>query len=91
MPDVGTLNINLKSEHRELRRPAGQVRAGKPEMYPRGIQEEFDKVDLSEARGGIMVFGEELGIHLPRHVQTLIVKFANARCRVRSRVFLSLR
>ena len=27
------------------------------------------KEDIHEARGTIMVLGEEIGVHLPRHVQ----------------------
>jgi hypothetical protein len=32
------------------------------------------KADMLEARGGIMVLGEEIGVHLPRHVQAFVAK-----------------
>lgn len=36
------------------------------------VNEGLSKIDTGEARGGIMVLGEEIGVHLPRHVQALI-------------------
>jgi hypothetical protein len=32
------------------------------------------KADMLEARGGVMVLGEEIGVHLPRHVQAFVAK-----------------
>src|ERR1039457_593177 len=32
------------------------------------------KENISEAKGAIMVLGEEIGVHLPRHVQTYLAK-----------------
>lgn len=36
------------------------------------IQGAFGKIDTREAKGGIMLLGEEIGIHLPRHVQAFL-------------------
>jgi lambda family phage tail tape measure protein len=38
----------------------------------KGIQDSFNSIDISEARGGVMVFDELIGIHIPRHVTGLI-------------------
>jgi lambda family phage tail tape measure protein len=38
----------------------------------KGIEDAYNGIDLGEARGGLMVFDELLGIHIPRHVTALL-------------------
>jgi hypothetical protein len=68
---VGTLQVDLISNTASFTGPldkAGQ----QAKRTAKDIQDGFNGMDLGEARGSIMVLGEELGIHLPRHVQAFI-------------------
>src|ERR1700749_1755820 len=40
----------------------------------KGIQDEFNKIDITEARGTIGLLGEDIGVHLPRHVQPCVAE-----------------
>src|SRR5579859_5776384 len=71
--DIGTLTINLVTNTASFE--GGMDKASQlAKKAARGIQSDLDGIDTSEARGGIMVLGEEIGIHLPRHVQAFVAK-----------------
>jgi hypothetical protein len=68
---VGSLRINLSAGTAEFvnnldgaSRKAGQT--------ANDIKGSFDKVNFAEARGGVMLLGEEIGVHLPRHVNSFL-------------------
>jgi lambda family phage tail tape measure protein len=73
MPDVGTLNINLNANTSSFEGPLGNA-GKKARDVAEGIQNDFNKIDMKEARGSVMLLGEEIGIHIPRHAQKLIAE-----------------
>jgi lambda family phage tail tape measure protein len=71
MPDVGTLTVNLVAGTSSFDGPLNKS-GETARSVAGGIQDDFNKIDMSEARGGVMLLGEEIGIHLPRHVQSFL-------------------
>lgn len=71
MPVVSTLTVDLVARTASFEGPLGKA-AETGKRSAKDIQDSFNKMDMGEARGGIMVLGEEIGIHLPRHVQAFI-------------------
>jgi hypothetical protein len=69
--DIGTLRINLVTNTASFNGPLDKA-TQQARNAAQSIQRGFNEIDLSEARGGIIVLGEEIGIHLPRHVQSFI-------------------
>lgn len=68
---ISTLTVNLVTNTASFE--GGMDKASQlAKKSARDIQNNLNGMDLSEARGGIMVLGEEIGIHLPRHVQSFI-------------------
>jgi hypothetical protein len=68
---VGTLQVDLIANTASFTGPldkAGQ----QARRSAKDIQDGFNKMDLGEARGTLMVTGELIGVHIPRHVQALI-------------------
>jgi hypothetical protein len=66
-----TLSVNLVTNTTSFEQ--GLSKAQKQAQAAGGnIQDSLNNIDLSEGRGGIMLLGEEIGIHLPRHVQTFL-------------------
>lgn len=70
---VGTLVVDLTANTASF--VSGLDKAGQQAKNSSDdIKGAFDKIDFSEARGGIALLGEEIGVHLPRHVQTFLAK-----------------
>lgn len=70
---VGTLQVDLVANTASFTGDLGK--AGQTaRTSARGIQDAFSGIDVSEARGSIMVLGEEIGVHLPRHVQSFVAE-----------------
>jgi hypothetical protein len=69
--DVGTIRISLVASTAAFDGPLDKSQQ-KAKNAAKGIQDSFDGIDLSEAKAGLMVLDEELGIHIPRHVTALI-------------------
>jgi lambda family phage tail tape measure protein len=71
MAVVGTLTVDLvagtASFEKDMTKASSTARRTSKE-----IQDGFNNMNFGEARGGIMVLGEEIGIHLPRHVQAFV-------------------
>jgi hypothetical protein len=70
---VGTLQVDLIAGTASFTGPldkAGQ----QAKKSAQDIQDGFNKVDLTEARGTIALLGEDIGIHLPRHVQAFVAE-----------------
>src|SRR6266481_673969 len=71
MPDVANLKVVLTAETASFTGPLNK--AGEDAKRAAGnIQDGLGKIDTREARGSLMLLGEEMGVHLPRHVQRLI-------------------
>ena len=69
--NLQTLSVNLVANTASFEQ--GLSKAQKQAQAAAGnIQDSLNNVDLSEARGGIMLLGDEIGIKLPRHVQTFL-------------------
>jgi hypothetical protein len=69
--DVGTIRISLVANTASFDGPLDKSQQ-KAKNAAKGIQDSFDGIDLSDAKAGLMVLDEELGIHIPRHVTALI-------------------
>jgi hypothetical protein len=73
MPVVGTLKIDIvagtASFESDMSKASGTARHSAKE-----IQDSLNKMDIGEARGGLMLIDDLLGVHLPRHA----VAFASA-------------
>ncbi len=69
--DVGTIRISLVASTTAFDGPLDKSQQ-KARNAAKGIQDSFDGIDLSDAKAGLMVLDEELGIHIPRHVTALI-------------------
>ncbi|HLX83815.1 MAG TPA: hypothetical protein VKR59_07945 [Terriglobales bacterium] len=75
MPVVGTLTVDLVANTATFTADLG--RAGNSlEDFGKKANEAGDAMDFSmrEARGSMMLVGEELGIHLPRELRTLLAE-----------------
>src|SRR5260370_11776596 len=73
MIKVGTLEVDLVANTATF--TGDMAKAGQQaKTSARGIQDSFNNIDIREARGSIMLLGEEIGIHLPRHVQRFIAE-----------------
>jgi hypothetical protein len=68
---VGTLTVDLVANTASFEGKMGDA-SKTARKSSRDIQDSFNSINFSEARGGVMVLGEELGIHLPRHVQAFV-------------------
>ncbi|MGA6988641.1 MAG: hypothetical protein WBZ01_21495 [Terriglobales bacterium] len=75
MPSVGTLTVNLEANTARFTGDLGKA-AKSAEDFGRAATEAGGQVDYSmrEARGTTALLGEELGVHIPRHLQTLIAE-----------------
>jgi hypothetical protein len=71
MPVVSTLTVDLVARTASFEGPMGKA-SDTGKKSAKDIQDSFNKMDLGEARGSIMVLGEEIGVHLPRHVQAFV-------------------
>ncbi len=75
MAVVGTLTVDLVANTATFSGDLGKA-AQSAEDFGNDAQEAGSKIDFSmrEARGGIALAGEELGVHIPRHLQTLMAE-----------------
>jgi hypothetical protein len=71
--DVATLQVNLTAGTATFTGPLNKA-GQEAKNAARNIQDSLNDVDLREARGTIGLLGEDIGIHLPRHVQTFIAE-----------------
>jgi len=75
MPTVGVLQVdvtaNTASFSGDLAKASKDVEAFGASASAAGEQVNYS---MREARGGIALAGEELGVHIPRHIQTLIAE-----------------
>src|SRR5271166_3279391 len=66
MPTLGTATVNLKAETASfkaaMREAAATTRQTAAEM----------RTSMYEARGAITLLGEEVGVHLPRHLRNFV-------------------
>jgi lambda family phage tail tape measure protein len=69
--DVGTIRISLTANTASFDGPLAKSQQN-AKNAAKGIQDSFNGIDLGDARAGLMVLDEELGIHIPRHVTALI-------------------
>jgi len=75
MSEVGALIVKLRAETAEFRSDMGKVQADLDSLKGKS-QETGEAMDHSftEARGGLMLTEEVVGVHLPRHLNTLIAQ-----------------
>src|ERR1700723_3414873 len=73
MPVVGTLTVDLVANTATFTADLGKA-GNSVEGFGKQAEEAGGKVDYSmmEARHGVMMLGEEFGIHLPRGLTTFI-------------------
>ena len=73
MPNVATLTIDLVARTASFDGPIKKsTQAAKDGA--RGIQDAFNGMNLSEARGTVGLLGEDIGLRLPRHLQTFLAE-----------------
>ena len=70
---VGTLKISLVAGTAAFQSDM-QGAAGTAKKTAGQIRSEFDRVDFGEARGSLSLFSEQIGVALPRHLQTALAK-----------------
>jgi hypothetical protein len=76
MPNVvGTLTVNLEAQTASFSGDLGKA-AKDAEAFGQSASAAGKQVDFSmmEARGGMALMGETMGVHIPRHLQTLIAE-----------------
>jgi hypothetical protein len=73
MPVIGTLTVNLEANTATFSGDLGKA-AKSAEDFGAKAGAAGKRIDYSmrEAKGGMMLMSEELGVHIPRHLQTLI-------------------
>lgn len=71
MPDVGTLTINLVAKTASFT-PAMKKASDDAKTAAGDIRSSFNRMDFTEARGSIALLGEDIGVRLPRHLQTFL-------------------
>ena len=75
MPVVGTLTVDLVANTATFTADLGKAGNSLDEFGQKAAQA-GDTMDYSmrEARGSLMLVSEEVGVHIPRHLQTLIAE-----------------
>jgi hypothetical protein len=75
MPVVGTLTVDLVANTASFSGDLGKA-AQSAEDFGKDASAAGEQVDFSmrEARGSMMLLGEEVGVHIPRHLQALIAE-----------------
>jgi hypothetical protein len=75
MPVIGTLTVNLEANTATFSGDLGKA-SKSAEDFGRKAVEAGGKTTYSmlEAKGSMMLLSEELGVHIPRHLQTLIAE-----------------
>jgi hypothetical protein len=72
---IGTLTVDLVANTASFSGDMGKAAASAEDFGKKasaaGQQVEYS---MSEAKGGMMLMSEELGVHIPRHLQTLIAE-----------------
>jgi hypothetical protein len=71
MAIVGTLTVDLVANTASFE--GGMKKASSTaRTTSKEIQDSFNRMDISEARGGMMLFDELIGVHMPRHATAFI-------------------
>jgi lambda family phage tail tape measure protein len=70
---VGTLRVDLVANTATFT-PGLDDATKKAKKAAQDIENEFDNVDLHEAKGSVALLGEMIGIHLPRHVRSFLAE-----------------
>jgi hypothetical protein len=75
VPLIGTLTVDLVANTASFSGDLGKA-AQSAEEFGAKAAEAGNRVDFSmkEAKGSMMLMGEELGVHIPRHLQALIAE-----------------
>jgi hypothetical protein len=75
MPVVGVLTVDLVANTTQFSGDMGQA-AASAEQFGASAAQAGQAVDFSmrESRGSMMLMSEELGVHIPRHLQALIAQ-----------------
>jgi hypothetical protein len=75
MPVIGTLVIDLEANTATFTGDLGNASQA-VENFGASASEAGEQIDFSmrEAKGSMMLLGEEVGVHIPRHLQTLIAE-----------------
>jgi hypothetical protein len=75
MPVVGTLTVDLVANTAQFSGDMGKASQA-AEDFGKSASAAGEKVDFSmrEAKGSMMLLGEEVGVHIPRHLQALIAQ-----------------
>src|SRR6266849_5149554 len=71
--DLGVLRINLVANTASFNGPLDKA-AQQAKNSARSMQNDLNDIDLGQARGALHLLGEDIGIKLPRHVQTFIAE-----------------
>jgi lambda family phage tail tape measure protein len=71
MPTVSTLTVDLIAKTASFEGPLSKA-GDAAKKTAADIKNAFSNMDFGEGKGGLMVLDELLGVHLPRHVTSLI-------------------
>ena len=71
MPVVATLTVDLVARTASFDGPM-ENSPNKARKSAKDIQDAFNKMDFSEARGGLMLIDDLIGIHMPRHAAAFV-------------------
>lgn len=66
MPDVGTLTVNLIANTASFEGPMANA-AKRARSTSKEIEGSFKGMDFGDARGGLMLIDDLIGVHMPRH------------------------
>jgi hypothetical protein len=74
-PTVGTLTVDLVANTASFSGDLGEA-SNDAEQFGKSVSQAGEQVDFSmrEARGSLMLVGDEIGVHIPRHLQALIAE-----------------
>ena len=75
MSEVGALIVRLQAETAQFREDMGRVKSDLKDLKD-GSENAGQgmKASMGEAKGGLMLVEESVGVHLPRHLNALIAK-----------------
>ena len=75
MSEIGALIVRLQAETAEFREDLGKVKGDLSDLSDKGGEAGRGMSSgMGEARGGLMLVEESVGVHLPRHLNALIAK-----------------
>ena len=75
MSEIGALIVKLQAETAEFREDLGKVKVDLDDLSDKGGQAGRGmSAGMGEARGGLMLVEESVGVKLPRHLNSLIAQ-----------------